>query len=250
MQGHERYVGARARIGFVIPATNTALEYDLQKIVLPGVTWHTGRFPVASPVIDTDQKYLRLLDGMRSTVMDGVANLVACLPDHVAIGLSAEILSNALGDGEAIAEMRQQAAPAGLTTGEEAILESLRVLGARQLAVLTPYQPIGDRLVRRFFHEAGYQVVRMLGLKCASSATIADTPRHRVIEAMAVLDGDDVDTICQMGTGLSISDSCLALEERLGKPVVPVNIALAWRSLRAVGVTDPVDGLGRLMAAY
>ena len=250
MQGHERYVGTRARIGFVIPATNTAVEYDLQKIILPGVTWHTGRFPVGSPSIDTDAKYLNLLEVMRGAVVDGVADIVPCLPDHIAIGLSGEVLSDALGNGQAIAEMRENADPAGLTTGEDAILESLRVLGARRLTVLTPYQTIGDRLVRRFFNEAGYDVVRLLGLKCGSSATIADTPRHQVIDAMAALDGDDVDTFCQMGSGLSISDSCPALEERLGKPIVPVNIALAWLSLRAMGITDPVNGLGRLMAEH
>ena len=69
-------------------------------------------------------------------------------------------------------------------------------------------------------------------------------------DAFESLDGDDVDAFCQMGTSLSISKSCAMLEERLGKPIIPINIALAWRSLRTTGVTDQVDGLGTLMAAH
>ena len=40
----ENYIGARAKIGVIIPATNTGVEYDLQKFNLDGVTWHPSRF--------------------------------------------------------------------------------------------------------------------------------------------------------------------------------------------------------------
>jgi len=36
--GMENYIGYRARVGAIIPSTNTAAEYDLAKISLPGVT--------------------------------------------------------------------------------------------------------------------------------------------------------------------------------------------------------------------
>ena len=37
-------IGHRARIGVLIPSTNTGVEYDLQKFALDGVTWHPSRF--------------------------------------------------------------------------------------------------------------------------------------------------------------------------------------------------------------
>ena len=37
-------VARRARIGVLIPSTNTGVEYDLQKFALDGVTWHPSRF--------------------------------------------------------------------------------------------------------------------------------------------------------------------------------------------------------------
>ena len=40
----ERWIGERARIGIAIPSTNIAVEYDCQRIIPEGVTWHFGRF--------------------------------------------------------------------------------------------------------------------------------------------------------------------------------------------------------------
>jgi maleate isomerase len=38
-----------------------------------------------------------------------------------------------------------------------------------------------------------------------------------------------------------------ALEERLGKPVVTSNQALAWHALRLAGHAAPIAGFGRLL---
>ena len=35
----EHYISHRAKIGVIIPSTNTAVEYDLQKLLPRGLTW-------------------------------------------------------------------------------------------------------------------------------------------------------------------------------------------------------------------
>ena len=40
----EPWIGSRGRIGVVIPSTNTAVEYDCQRFMPEGVTWHFARF--------------------------------------------------------------------------------------------------------------------------------------------------------------------------------------------------------------
>ena len=61
----ENYIGSRARIGVIIPSTNTAVEYDLQKINLPGVTWHPGRFFVEAPNLQSDDAFIHFLELIR-----------------------------------------------------------------------------------------------------------------------------------------------------------------------------------------
>ena len=116
--------------------------------------------------------------------------------------------------------------------------------------MITPYQPIGDAQVRRFFGDSGFEVRRLIGLRCASATSIADTPRRAVIDSVKALDGDDVDAIVQVGTNLSTLDLFPVLEQYLEKPVIPINVATAWHALRATGVSDRVEGLGRLLAEH
>ena len=43
-KAQEPWIGPRGRIGVIIPSTNIGVEYDCQRIIPPGVTWHFARF--------------------------------------------------------------------------------------------------------------------------------------------------------------------------------------------------------------
>ena len=64
---------------------------------------------------------------------------------------------------------------------------------------------------------------------------------------MAELDGDDVDAIVQVGTNLSFVRQAADLEERLGKPVIAINVATLWYGLRMNGIDDRIEGFGSLL---
>ena len=123
--------------------------------------------------------------------------------------------------------------------------------GVKRLSVLTPYQPIGDENVYRFFTESGYEVVNVFGLKCENTTdAIALTPFSQVFEAVQQIDDDSVDAIVQVGTNLSTGDVFPTVEKMLGKPVIPINVATMWHALRHSGVDDRFDGLGRLFEEH
>jgi len=247
----ERYVGQRAKIGVVIPSTNTAVEYDCAKVDLDGVLWHPGRFWVESPALDTNEAFLKFLDLIRETIPDSIRDLLTCFPDHIMMGMSAETFWGGVkGNEEFLARVQDQIGDLGLTTGANAMVDALTNFKVKNIAVITPYQPIGDEQVQSFFGDSGFNVKRLIGLKCASATSIADTPRKAVADAVRELDGDDVDAIVQVGTNLTTLDMFPVLEQYLGKPVIPINVATVWHALRAVGVKDQPTHMGRLMAEF
>ena len=65
--------------------------------------------------------------------------------------------------------------------GSDACRAALRAYGRgiKRLGVVTPYMPVGDRQVLRFFTECGYEVVNLLGLKCSSPTLIAHDSKKR-----------------------------------------------------------------------
>lgn len=123
--------------------------------------------------------------------------------------------------------------------------------GVKNISVLTPYQPIVDEQVRRFFGESGYNVVNLVGFKCDTANSIAHTPQKDVLRAVLDdLDGDDVEAIVQVGTNMSNSNLFPALEKQLGRPVIPINVATIWHAYRAIGIEDQFVGRGWLFERF
>ncbi len=248
----EPWIGTRARIGVVIPSTNIAVEYDCSRLNIPGVTWHIGRFFTPKVDLSTNDAFLTFLQGIRETIPQAVDALMSAKVTHVMMGMSAETFwGGVAGNEEFLARVQSQIGDVGLTTGANASVEALNCFGAKRIAVMSPYQTIGDEQVRDFFEGSGFSVVRQFGLKSQSATSIAETPRADFIRAaVRYLDGDDVDAIVQVGTNLSTADFFPTLEHLLGKPCISINVATAWSALRASGVTDKVLGRGRLLEEF
>ncbi|MCS7002201.1 MAG: arylmalonate decarboxylase, partial [Dehalococcoidia bacterium] len=60
----------------------------------------------------------------------------------------------------------------------------------------------------------------------------------------------DAQALVQVGTNLPLWSLADEAERWLGKPVLAINIVTLWYSLRDHGVTDIVDGLGRLFREF
>jgi maleate isomerase len=120
----------------------------------------------------------------------------------------------------------------------------------RRIAVVTPYQPVGDRNVQRFFEEAGFEVVRIKGLKCESPVKIAHVSEQTLGEALRELDGDDIDGLVQVGTNLAMARLAGQAEVWLRKPVVAINTAIYWHALREAGIVERKSGFGTLMERH
>jgi len=253
LKPQEPWIGKRGRIGVIIPSTNIGVEYDCQQIMAPGVTWHFARFFVRQPDLSSDNMFLAFIDAIRETIPDAMRDVMTCEPTYIMMGMSAETFWGGLaGNAEFEERLREQVGPdMGITSGAAALKAALDCFGAKRVAALTPYQPVGDEQVRRFLEESGYEVTNVVGLKCDTATSIAHTPPRQVIETiLRELDGKDVDAIVQAGTNLSGLDIFPTLEKQLGKPVIPINVATIWHAFRAIGVNDKFFGRGWLLERY
>lgn len=257
--GHQdNYIGHRARIGVVVPSTNTSVEYDCQRFLPRGVTWHTTRFHVEHTDLSDDDNFLRFLELMRETIGHSIRSLLTCKPDHVMMGMSAETFWGGVKGNDGFVDRIHEmiGRETGLTTGANAVISALDALGVagdtgKKLGVITPYQPVGDRNVRLFFEDSGYEIGELVGLRCENTTdAIALVPEHAVMDIVRKIDGDDVDAIVQVGTNLSTSGIFPTIEKWLGKPVLPINVATCWHALRSCGIDERYDNRGRLFEEH
>jgi maleate isomerase len=249
----EPWIGPRSRIGVVIPSTNIAVEYDCQRIIPAGVTWHFSRFFVPQPDLSSDDLFMAFIHSIRDTIPGAMRDIMTCEPKYIMMGMSAETFWGGLeGNAEFEQRLRDIAGPdIGITSGAAALKEAIDAFGAKNIAAMTPYQSVGDEQVHRFLDECGYNVKNVIGLKCDSATSIAHTPRKEIIDlVLKQLDGDDVDAIVQAGTNISALDIFPTLEKELGKPVIAINTATIWHALRHQGIQDKFYGLGWLLERF
>jgi maleate isomerase len=155
--------------------------------------------------------------------------------------------------GVAADKMQQELsarAGVGVSMGSTAAVSALKAFGAKRIAIVTPHQPRGDDIVRFYLTEAGYEIVRLVGLKCATPRAIAQVPPTVIRNTLKDLDGPEIDAILQVGTALPTVLIAAEAERWLGKPVLAINAVTYWNALRQCGIDDRVGGCGRILEEF
>lgn len=240
----------RAVLGVVVPSTNTVVEAEYNAMRPPGVSFHSGRIFIAKPGLDNDDDFVAFLEDLRTQMDDTIRSLITCEPDRIVMGMSAETFWGGAEGALAFQLDVEQKSGLKVSTGALACKGALDAFGAKRIAIITPYQSVGDEQVRTFFSELGYDVAAVLGLKCDSATSIADVTPAEIRAAFLAVDGPDVDALVQAGTNLAAVAVAAELEVELGKPVVAINAATVWHALRAEGIDDKLQGHGRLLAEH
>ncbi len=240
--------GRRTKIAVITPSTNTSLEYDLNQLPLNGVSWHVGRMYLSQNEIATDEQQKKAIEESEMNFDISVRDVMTALPDHLMLGLSGPMFGRNRSEAEAhLANVRATAGEEiGITSPVIASLDALQTIRAKNIAILTPYQPALDEDVLAFFETEGPEVKRLHGLKRTLATEIAGTTDDELIAALRELDGDDVDAILQLGADLAMMRLADEAWRWLGKPVISINSACAWHALRALGIRDQFPGFGPL----
>lgn len=243
-------LGWRSKIGIVMPSTNTSVQPECEELRPRGVTNHVARITIPERPLTTDQAFMEHVEAMRSGVSGAIAQVMTCQPNHVIMGVALEAFWGGVAQAEKLRQDLEAQAGVGVTMGSDASRAALDAFKAKRIAVLTPHQPKGDEVVHAYLTEAGYEVVRLKGLKCASPTLIAHTTPQQVRDSYRELDGDDIDAILQVGTNLAGMAVAAEAERWLGKPVLSMNAITYWLALRRLGIDDKIMGCGRILEEF
>ena len=247
MSGVDR-LGWRRKFGVIAPSTNTIVQPEFDMMRVPGVTSHYGRIYIPDGRIATDEGMENLLVQIRANMDDCVRSLMTMQPDYMVMGMSAETFWDGVeGNRQFVKQIQDLTGGLGVATGAEACERALKLYGAKRIGVVTPYTPIGDANVRKFFTELGFEVGRIKGLCVNSAVEIAQVSEQTLREAIIEVNDDDVDAIVQCGTNLCMTELADEAERWLGKPVIAINAATWWMALRDNGIEDKLHGYGSLL---
>lgn len=233
----------RAKVGFILLATEQTIEDDVARLRPEGVGVHFTR--LASPDSITNAA----LEAQGGALADAAARI---LPDGSLDVICYACTSGSLVLGEDLVfrELRKGAPDAEPTSMITGVITALRTLGARRLVVATPYLEEINRREAAYLEAAGFETLTIEGLQLERDSDMVRVAPDFIAEFAASLDRPDADAVFVSCGALRTLDVIDALERRLGKPALCSNQAMIWDALRRAGIQDRIGGYGRLLEAY
>ncbi len=229
------------RIGLVVPATDQVSEAAFAEMLAGHpVSVVASRVAFENPVVMAT--LTRMVDDLsRATSLllpGGRIDVVAfsCTSGTVAAGL------------DRVARAIEAAKPGvPFTTPITAAVAAFRRLGARRIAVLTPYVDEVNEAIRGFLAASGLEVVEFGSFHLRTEPEIAAVPREAIVAAGKSIAVPGAEAVFISCTGLRGHAAIAELEAATGRPVVTSNQAQVWEALSMVGYTRPLHGYGRLL---
>ena len=146
---------------------------------------------------------------------------------------------------------RQMSAGAGVPaiTSAQAVGRAVRALGARRIAIVSPYsEAVNARAASYFKSKHGLDTIALEGFGATDAYAIGQLGPQNARDAFARIDRPEIEVFVVPGGNFPTMPSIAAWEREFGKPVVTTNQASLWAMLRAFDSADRLPGFGRLLA--
>jgi maleate isomerase len=239
----DRGISWRAALGLIVLATDHTIEHEWRAMLggLDGVAFYESRLMNSATI---SPETLLQMEGE----LAGAAGLIR--PGERIDVMAFACTSGALviGDANVAARIREARPGLAVTTPMAAAIAAFAALGARRVALLTPYVDRINQMMRRHLEEQGIGVPVMGSFNHDNDNEVARIDAASLAAAMRDLGAHPaVDAVFVSCTSLRIAALVEDLEREIGKPVTSSNHALAWHSLRLAGYREAVAGYGRLM---
>lgn len=224
----------KAIIGVMTPAMNTVVQPELEALRPPGVTNQMQRFRLGGERISDD-------------LFDEAEKLMDCNPRVLAIGLTTDAGSGGVAKLASVCDELQTRLGIPVCNASIATQQGLQAMGAKKIAVLTPFAADVNRVVQQNIEAGGFEVIAIAGTEAPSLPEICETPLQQIRDLVKRLAEYDCDAIARVGTALPVIGLIDELERESGKVIVACKAAVYWQALRVAGISDPIPGYGRLL---
>ncbi len=232
--------GWRARIGLIVPSSNTTMESEFWRLSPQGITIHTARIRLVEVTPDA-------LREMAGSALRAAEDLATAEVDIIVYGCTTGSLLEGIEWENKLRESIEKHTGIKTITTAQAVVEALRKLGAKKIVVATPYIEELNQREKRFLEDNGFEVLRIKGLDIIKNTDIGRQPpwvAYRLAKEVFHRDADAVFISC---TNFRTIEIIAPLEQDLGKPVISSNTASFWLALRTLNLGTVIRGYGKLL---
>lgn len=137
-----------------------------------------------------------------------------------------------------------------VSTMTEAVIDGLRSVGAKRIAVATAYSDLVNDRLADFLRRSDFDVLSMEGFGFTGFGDAANQSEQDIIDlsTKAIAAAGSADAVLISCGGLKTLGCAVPLERRHGIPVVTSTQSAFWKALRLAGESGCIADRGRMLA--
>ncbi|MFW7344590.1 MAG: Asp/Glu racemase [Pigmentiphaga sp.] len=242
------------RIGQIVPSSNTTMETEIpamlaarQQIRPERFTFHSSRMRMKHVVKEELAAMDAESDRCAVELSDARVDVLgyACLVAIMAMGRGYHRQSEARLKNHTAAN----GGDAPVITSAGALIEGLKVIGARRIVVVAPYMKPLTELVVDYIRHEGFEVADYRALEIPDNLEVGRHDPENLPAIVAQMDTSQADAIVLSACVQMPSLPVVAkVEAQTGKPVLTAAIATTYAMLKALDLERVVPGAGALLS--
>ena len=243
------------RIGLIVPSSNLTMETELPRMFwrreqeIPGdrFTFHSSRMRMKHVTPEELERMNAQTERASLEVADARPDVVAsaCLVAIMAQGANYHCRA----EEEITTALRSQGVEVPVVSSAGALLRGLQALGAKRIAMVTPYMKPLTKLVADYVEAAGVEVVDTHSLEVSDNLAVARLSTDDLQEHWRKVDLSRADVLvlsaCVQMPSLPAIEPVEALA---GVPVISAATSTVFSILGDLGLETRVPGAGHLLS--
>jgi maleate isomerase len=242
------------RIGQIVPSSNTTMETEIPAMLHARMSVRPDeRFTFHASRMRMHKVEKAELERMNAQAVRCAAELAdarvdvmstACLVALMAMGPG----HHRVAERELAGAAREAGSDAQVMTSAGALVDGLKALGARRVALMVPYTDALAQAVADYVRSEGLEVVDMINFSIADNLAVGARPAEALL--------DDVDRLHTAEADVVVASACvqmpslaalMPLQRKLAKPVTSTAACTVWQMLGRLGLQQALPGAGALL---
>ena len=239
-------IGWKAKIGVLVPSCNYIIEPEMYKMVSQnsGITVHFARMFLTE---DSEEE----IKALPKHAKEASILLMHAAVDIIGFGCTAGSFVGGLDYDKKIINDIESITNIPVTTTSTALLEAMKVAGAKKISIVTPYQDWINEKEKAFLEQNGIKVLKIVGMNLGRKGQvpeIGDIFPEATYELCIKNFVPGSDALFISCTGFRTIEIIRDLEEDLKTVVITSNQATLWHMLKKLNIsTKSLECWGQLM---
>jgi len=239
--------GWRARIGLIVPSSNTTCEGEFYKMKPKGISIHTSRCKLAEKIIEKEK--IGSIIEMNKNIFRAADEITTTNPDIIVWACTTGSFIKGMGYDKELQQLIYKRTNIRSITTSTAVINALKTIKVKKISMLTPYIEKLTRLEEDFLKASipNLEICKVKSLGILSNIPKGNIFPEEVYKLVKSIDCESAEAIFISCTNLRAIEVIEILEKDLNKPVLSSVQASFWLALKELKIPAK-PGFGSLFS--